>query len=223
MFTPVELGLERGWPGVVDGDRVIQLAAQTLVSFFTGGGQARHHDSYALADVTFLAPVLVPPSVRMFEDDGSFWFGNPAAIVGPDAVVRHPDSAVELRARVAAVIGRDGTAAGYTLLGDWRARDLRPAKDRDFATSLGPLVVTADELGEEIVLHFDGQEAGRARVEVNWEELLSTASEGTELRPGDVLACPPVVLADALAGVIVEFELDGPGSLRNRVAARGRA
>ena len=167
MFTPVVLELERGWPGLVDGDAVVQLAAQTLVSFFTGGGQARHHASYPLADVRLLAPVLVPPSVRMFEDDGSFAFGNPAAILGPDAVVSHPGAAVELRARIAAVIGLDGAAAGYTLLGDWRAPALRPAKDRDFATSLGPLVVTADELGEELVVRVDGEEAGRARVEVD--------------------------------------------------------
>ena len=41
MFSPKELGLERGWPGRIEGDRVIQLAAQTLQSFFSGGGQAR--------------------------------------------------------------------------------------------------------------------------------------------------------------------------------------
>ena len=43
MFTPVELELERGWPGKIDGDRVIQVAAQTLQAFFTGGGTAREH------------------------------------------------------------------------------------------------------------------------------------------------------------------------------------
>ena len=50
MFTPRELQLARGWPGIVDGDTVVQLAAQTLQSFFTGGGTARHHAEYALAD-----------------------------------------------------------------------------------------------------------------------------------------------------------------------------
>ena len=49
MFTPKELALERGWPGRIDGDRVIQLAAQTLQSFFTGGGSAREHAEYPLA------------------------------------------------------------------------------------------------------------------------------------------------------------------------------
>jgi len=52
MFSPPGAALERGWPGRLDGDRVVQLAAQTLPSFFTGGGRAREHAVYALADVT---------------------------------------------------------------------------------------------------------------------------------------------------------------------------
>ena len=66
MFSPTELDLERGWPGRIEGDRVIQLAAQTLQSFFTGGGVAREHAEYPLADVVLRAPVLRPPSVRDF-------------------------------------------------------------------------------------------------------------------------------------------------------------
>ena len=45
MFTPVEHEI-RGWPGRIEGDRVIQLAAQTLESFFTGGGHAREHAKF---------------------------------------------------------------------------------------------------------------------------------------------------------------------------------
>ena len=72
MFSPRELDLERGWPGRIDGDTVIQLAAQTLQAFFTGGGTAREHAEYPLADVVFRAPVLHPPSVRIFDDAGDF-------------------------------------------------------------------------------------------------------------------------------------------------------
>ena len=43
MFSPKGADLKRGWPGRVDGDRVVQLAAQTLQSYFAGGGQAREH------------------------------------------------------------------------------------------------------------------------------------------------------------------------------------
>ena len=65
MFTPLEHDV-RGWPGRIDGDRVIQLAAQTLEAFFTGGGNAREHAEYALDEVRLLAPVQRPPSVRDF-------------------------------------------------------------------------------------------------------------------------------------------------------------
>ena len=60
MFSPKERELERGWPGRIEGDRVIQLAAQTLQAFFTGGGSAREHAEFPLADVMLRAPVLHP-------------------------------------------------------------------------------------------------------------------------------------------------------------------
>ena len=72
MFTPVAGHLDRGWPGRIDGDTVVQLAAQTLQSFFTGGSSAREHAEYLLADVLLRAPVLEPPAVRLFEDATSF-------------------------------------------------------------------------------------------------------------------------------------------------------
>ena len=68
MFSPAEDDLKRGWPGRIEGDRVVQLAAQTLQSFFTGGSAAREHAEYPLADVLLRAPVLEPPAVRLFED-----------------------------------------------------------------------------------------------------------------------------------------------------------
>ena len=58
---PRELDLERGWPGRIDGDVVVQLAAQTLQAFFSGGSSAREHAVYPLADVVLRAPVLEPP------------------------------------------------------------------------------------------------------------------------------------------------------------------
>ena len=96
MFTPRELALERGWPGRIDGDRVVQLAAQTLQAFFTGGGAAREHAEYRLAEVDLRPPVLRPPAVRLFAGR-EFVFGNPAAIYGPDDEVAYPHGTRTLR------------------------------------------------------------------------------------------------------------------------------
>ena len=95
MFTPRERDLERGWPGRLDGDRVIQLAAQTLQAFFTGGGDAREHDVHQLEDVVLRAPVLHPGAVRIFDGD-DFNFANPASILGPDEELRLPAGADHL-------------------------------------------------------------------------------------------------------------------------------
>jgi hypothetical protein len=170
MFSPRDQDLERGWPGRIEGETVIQLAAQTLQAFFTGGGVAREHAEYPLADVVFRAPVLHPPSVRIFDDDGDFAFANPAAIkpVGEEPEV----PGAEPVERVAAIIGAEGAIGGFTPLVEWVAPDLVGAKRRDFALTLGPFVTTPDE----------GFPAG-----VDWEGLVSHAAENTTLYPGDLI------------------------------------
>jgi len=171
MFSPVEMDLERGWPGRVDGDTVVQLAAQTLQSFFTGGGDAREHAVFPVADVVFRAPVLHPPSVRIFDAVDDFRFANPAAIVGADAPVAIPDAApIE---RVAAVIGLDGAIGGFTPLVEWTAPQLPGEKSRDFALALGPFVTTPD----------DSVPPGR-----DWDQLVAYAARNTRLYPGDLIA-----------------------------------
>ena len=128
MFSPKGMDLERGWPGRIEGDKVIQLAAQTLQSFFTGGGSAREHAEFALADVDLRPPVLHPPAVRDFmafeehvatarRQRGSevprewyeipvFYFSNPSSIYGPDAVVPYPEGTAELDYELEVEIGR---------------------------------------------------------------------------------------------------------------------
>jgi len=170
MFSPHDQVLERGWPGRVDGDTVIQLAAQTLQAFFTGGGQAREHAEYPLDEVVFRAPVLHPPSVRMFDETGDFVFANPAAI---RAVGEDPDvPGAEPVERVAAIVGADGAIGGFTPLVEWVAPELRGAKQRDFALVLGPVVTTADE----------GAPDG-----ADWARLVAHAAENTTLYPGDLI------------------------------------
>ncbi len=147
-----------------------------------------------------------------------FYFTNPAAVLGPDEAVVGPADSLELdyELEVAAVIGvecRDVAAdrwqdvvAGFTIMNDWSARDLQrqemslglgPAKGKDFATSLGPVLVTPDELLDEA-----GVPAATMTATVNghrwscgqladlhhgWGALVAHASRSTRLRPGDVL------------------------------------
>jgi hypothetical protein len=201
MFTLSDQELERGWPGRIDGDTVVQLAAQTLQSFFTGGSAAREHAEYPLADVLLRAPVLEPPAVRLFDDATSFSFANPTAIRSPGAFIMRPDGRLDLVTRLAAVIGLDGAIGGWTGLAEWRAPELAPPKDRDFALVLGPVVET-----EHVADGFDW-EAARALAELN-----------TRLRPGDLLAGPPLALYDDVASGPLELGLDGVGTLGMLVA-----
>ena len=175
MFSPMEHELARGWPGRIDEDRVVQLAAQTLQSYFSGGGSAREHAWYPLDQVVFRAPVLHPPSVRLFDADGDFAFANPAAIIAAHDVVQRPAGVDELVPvnRVAAIVDADGAIGGFTPMIEWVAPEFTGAKSRDFALSLGPIVTTPDE---------------ETPPGVDWKRLLAYAAANTRLYPGDILA-----------------------------------
>jgi fumarylacetoacetate (FAA) hydrolase len=266
MFSPRDRGLERGWPGRIEGDRVVQLAAQTLQSFFTGGGRAREHAEHRLEDVRLLPPVLHPPSIRDFYafeqhvrtaraargldvprewyEQPVFYFSNPAAIYGPEAEIPYPEGTEELdyELEVAAIVGAEGRIAGFTVMNDWSARDLQrsemrvglgPAKGKDFATSLGPVVVTVDEFdgsGGAMVARVNGEERSRgdlASMYHSWEAIRAHAARNTVLYPGDVLGSGTVGTGCILEhgdgrwlqpGDVVELEVEGIGILRNTVA-----
>ena len=266
LFTPRGRDV-RGWVGAVDGERVIHLAAQSLASFFTGGGAAREHDDYALGDVRLLAPVPRPPSVRdfyAFEEHVRnaarvtgrpgvadewyelpvFYFSNPAAIYGPEDEIPYPRGSTELdyELEVAAVVGAEGEIGGFTIMNDWSARDLQrqemrvglgPAKGKDFATSLGPVVVTPDELGDlrlEMVARVNGDERSRGNLGDmyhSWEAIVARAGANTQLVPGDVIGSGTVGSGCILEhgdgrwlqrGDVVELEVEGIGVLRNAIA-----
>ena len=138
----------------------------------------------------------------------AFYFSNPASIHGPDQPVVRPPGVEELdfELEIAAVLGSDGEIAGFTLMNDWSARDVQrremrvglgPHKGKDFATSLGPWLVTPDELPYsggrlelEATVSVNGREVARARAREQhfpWPELVAHAARGTRLRAGDVL------------------------------------
>jgi hypothetical protein len=225
MFHPVEHPMERGWVGRIEDEHVVHLAAQTLQSYFTGGG-ARDHAVYPLDGVRLLAPVLHPPSIRAFGDERSFEFRNPAAVIGPWSVVGRPKAhsvnlTLGLFPRLAAVVGADGEIGGFTLCADWRDPDARPPKDRDFAIGVGPAVVTPDELAAlgELVVRIEGDERLRASVaSFDWTAARDLALEGTALAPGDLLLGAPAGTLDDVQGP-VEIELGAIGTLHQAAAA----
>jgi 2-keto-4-pentenoate hydratase/2-oxohepta-3-ene-1,7-dioic acid hydratase in catechol pathway len=154
-------------------------------------------------------------------DAPTFYFTNPCAVIGPSDPVPVPPGcqALDFELEVAAVIGREGRdltpeqardhIIGYTIYNDWSARDLQsremqvglgPCKGKDAATTLGPYLVTADELESyrdgdgflrlELTAEINGEVVGRdllSNMSWTFEEMTAYASRGTHVRPGDVL------------------------------------
>jgi fumarylacetoacetate (FAA) hydrolase len=153
-----------------------------------------------------------------------FYFSNTSELLGTDEPLIYPRASQELdfELEMAAVIGRAGKdipaeeapayIAGYMVMNDWSARDLQraemvmnlgPAKGKDFATSLGPWLVTPDELAERRIgsgkderydLAMTGSINGDALTHANAREmyfsfpqLIERAAQHVRLRPGDVI------------------------------------
>jgi fumarylacetoacetate (FAA) hydrolase len=172
-----------------------------------------------------------------------FYFSNPTAVYGPDEAIRFPaeSAAWDYELEAAAVVGSDGRIAGFSVLNDWSARDLQkmemavglgPAKGKDFATSLGPVLVTPDELGDlrlEMVARVNGEERSRgnlAEMHWTWDQLVEQAGRNTRLAAGDVLGSGTVGTGCILEhgdgrwlrpGDVVELEIERIGVLRNAV------
>ena len=224
MFHPVDHPMERGWVGRIDGEHVIQLAAQTLQSFFTGGGSAREHAVYPLAACGCWHRCSTRPRCACSTISALSLSRTP-----PRSSARtrcHPGGCPMLRLlpRIAGVVGAEDALAGFSAVADWRRPELAPPKDRDFALALGPVVVTRDELdpdGLEAVVRVDAEERLRGRlVGFDWEAARAHAVDGTMLRPGDLLVGPPLDPVDELAaGNVVELEVSGIGSLSQSLTA----
>jgi fumarylacetoacetate (FAA) hydrolase len=172
-----------------------------------------------------------------------FYFSNPVAVFGPDDEVPYPQGTEELdyELELAAIIGAEGRIGGFTVMNDWSARDLQraemrvglgPAKGKDFATSLGPVVVTADELGDlrlEMIGRVNGEERSRGNagdMYHSWEAIVAQAERNTRLLAGDVLGSGTVGSGCILEhgdgrwlqpGDVVELEVERIGILRNTV------
>jgi 2-keto-4-pentenoate hydratase/2-oxohepta-3-ene-1,7-dioic acid hydratase in catechol pathway len=216
--------------GRLDGERVVELAAPSMLDWLRGDGHEPAGRDHALADVRLLAPVPTPPSVRdFFAYEGHvatgwrlrggeipeawyeapvFYFSNPASIQGPRDPVRRPIGCewLDFELEIAAVIGEGGEIAGFTLLNDWSARDIQrremtvglgPAKGKDFATSIGPWLVTPDELPLEdgrlqvtATATLGDRELTRSAAGAmhwSWPQMVAHAAKETRLVCGDIL------------------------------------
>ena len=203
----------------------------------------------------------------------TFYFTNPHTVLGPDETV-HPPVTVRLdfELEVAVIIGGAGGANltsheaaaaifGYTIMNDWSARDLQsremkvrlgPAKGKDFGMSLGPWIVTADELDAH--RDAEGFLELRAEARINGElvgedlvsnmgwpfpELIAYASRNSRVVAGDVLGSGTVGNGGCLAelwgrsgefvpaplkhGDVVSLRVDGLGELTSSVGANVEA
>jgi len=200
-----------------------------------------------------------------------FYFSNTSEFRGPGDPVWAPDGSTELdyELEVGAVVDTPAVdlgpeqatdaIGGYFVLNDWSARDLQreettvrlgPAKGKDFATSIGPWLVTPDELtdaasgkGYELAMTatVNGTEISRgtwSAAHFSFGEMVARASADVRLRAGDVLGsgtvgtgCLLEVGAERLGrwlepGDEVVLAVERLGELRTPIVARpegGRA
>jgi fumarylacetoacetate (FAA) hydrolase len=157
-------------------------------------------------------------------DAPTFTYGNPYTIVGPDQVVALP--------------WRDAEALEARL-------GVGPARSKDFAVSLGPALVTLDELADRLIGHEGGRNYdlgmiarvnGQVRSQSNlrnltftFGQMIARASEGITLYPGEVLGSGAVGGGSLLAqgasepddwlkpGDRVELEVEYLGVLRAQI------
>ncbi len=195
----------------------------------------------------------------------TFYFTNNSEIYGHDEPVPYPIGSKELdiELEIACVIGREGKdisveeaanyIAGYTIMNDWSARDfqrkdmklnLGPGKGKDFATSLGPWLVTPDELASLgigtgtserynmiMLARVNGREISRGnfnQIYYSFPQMIAWASRNARLRIGDVLGSGTVGTGCLLElgteihpwfqrGDVIELEIEGIGVVRNRI------
>lgn len=190
-----------------------------------------------------------------------FYFSNASAIKGPDEPVEKPGYTewLDYELEVACVIGREGRnikrdealdyIEGFMILNDWSARDtqreevkvgLGPAKGKDFATSMGPYLVTKDELEKyrrdehyelEMKAAVNGKLLSRGNMRTlyfSFAQMIERAAEDCTLYPGDVIGSGTVGTGCILElgteihrwlepGDVVELSIEHLGVLRNKI------
>lgn len=177
--------------------------------------------------------------------------GNPDSILGPYEDVKWPSYTEQLdyELELCAIIGKRGREireedatsyiAGYTVFNDWSARDIQfremnvrlgPALGKDFANSIGPCLVTPNEIDiytAPMQARINGEvwsSGTQGAMRFNFPQIIAHLSSDQTLMPGDLLGSGTVGGGSGLEldrwiqpGDVVELEVEGIGVLRNRV------
>jgi fumarylacetoacetate (FAA) hydrolase len=260
---------EQGDAATALGTAVVDVAGATLLAPIPRPPSMR--DGYAFRQHVLTARrnrglEMIPE----FDQFPVFYFTNHQSVVGPGNVrVRELHlERLDFELEAAVVVGkrgRDLTAKqvddhifGLMIMNDWSARALQmeemklslgPAKGKDFATGLGPYLVTLDELKDrttdtehgkvfdlEMRAFVNGKQLSTGNVkDMNWtfSQILARASYGVDLHPGDVIGsgtCGTGCLLELngskitdnlwlKAGDQVRLEIDGLGALDNTIVA----
>ena len=181
-----------------------------------------------------------------------YYKGNHRTIIGPDENLSWPLNTTKLdyELELACVIGCKGKdileqeaqdhIAGYTIMNDFSARDIQfqemacrlgPAKGKDFATALGPCLVTRDEIEDlgalTMIARVNGEEWSRGRFgSIHWSfsQMIAHVSRGEMIYPGDVFGSGTVGGGCGLEidrylkpGDVVELDIQPIGVLRTQV------
>jgi len=200
----------------------------------------------------------VPPEWYKFP---IFYFTNPRNIFGTEEVIPYPHytSQLDYELEIAVIIGKSGRDIspeeapnhifGYTIFNDWSARDVQreemkvglgPAKGKDFASSLGPVIVTHESIADRqtnrpgvydlsMTARINGAEISRANFkDIYWSfgEIIARASQYVELQAGDVIGSGTAGTGCLLEltkaqgpwlaeGDVVELEIERIGVLKN--------
>jgi fumarylacetoacetate (FAA) hydrolase len=227
------------------------LQPPTVRDFFAYEGHTRFY-SQEIPDAWYRMPI--------------FYFSNPLRIFGPEDEVPYPSASrrLDYELELGCVIGREGSnvpaaqasayIAGFLIFNDWSARDLQmdemtarlgPAKGKDAATTLGPWLVTTDELAPNLKdgrlhlqcsLRVNGElwmEGDTGAMHHSWGDFIERASHDSRIVPGDVFGSGTISggsVGEAIGagyparylepGDIVELEVEKIGVLRNRIGAR---
>lgn len=174
-------------------------------------------------------------------------------LIGTDEEVPWPSftQKFDYELELAVVIGKKGSdipvdraaeyIAGFMVMNDFSARDIQrqemkvrlgPAKGKDWCSALGPVLVTADEIGNPYSLRMTARVNGKlwsegtsAAMHWKFEQMIAFLSMNDTIHPGDIIGSGTVGTGCGLEldrwvrrGDVIELEIENIGVLRNRVA-----